>query len=132
MTNIKLALSAATAFAFVVPAATSANAQPGDVHFVRHSSVYAPGIDRRIDRQRKRIRHARRDGALTWWQARRLSLRLANIRSELRFASMDGKVTRYERQYLNQILDTNSRRIERLRRNYPVRSGRRLRKHINF
>lgn len=132
MTNVKIALAAATAFAIVVPAATAANAQPGEVHFVRHSSVYAPGIDRRINRQRKRIRHARRDGTLTWWQARRLSFRLANIRSELRFASMDGKVTRYERRYLHQILDRNSRRIERLSRNYPVRLRRRLRKDISF
>ena len=132
MTNVKLALAAATAFAIVVPAATTANAQPGEVHFVRHSSVYVPGIDRRINRQRKRIRHAKRDGALTWWQARRLRRRLANIRGELRFASMDGKVTRYERRYLHQILDRNSRRIERLSRNYPVRLRRRLRKDISF
>lgn len=132
MTNVKIALAAATAFAIVVPAATTANAQPGEVHFVRHSSVYVPGIDRRINRQRKRIRHAKRDGALTWWQARRLRRRLANIRGELRFASMDGKVTRYERRYLHQILDRNSRRIERLSKNYPVRLRRRLWKDIRF
>ncbi len=113
MTHIKLALAAATAFAFLVPAATAANAQPGDVQFVRHSSVYAPGIDRRIVRQRKRIRHAWRDGSLTWWEAQKLRSRLAGIRRELRYASFDGEIARYERRHLHKMLDRNSRRIAR-------------------
>lgn len=114
MTHIKLALAAATAFALLVAAVNSANAQPSDVQLVRHSSVYAPGIDRRIDRQRKRIRHARRDGSLTWWEAQKLRSRLAGIRRELRYASLDGGVTRYERQHLDRMLDRNNRRIVRM------------------
>ncbi len=123
MTHIKFSLAAATALALLVPAATAANAQPGDVQFVRHSSVYTPGIERRINRQKKRIRHARLNGSLTWLQARRLRSRLANVRRELWLASMDGKVTRYERQHLHRMLDRNSRRIARLRNNDRVGSG---------
>ena len=123
MTHIKLAFAAATAFALLVPAATVANAQPGDIQFVRHSSAYAPGIERRIVRQRKRIRRARRDGSLTWWEARSLRFRLAGIRSELRFASLDGEVTRHERRHLHRMLDRNSRRIVRFCNNDRVRYG---------
>jgi len=114
MTHIKLALAAATALALLVPATTAANAKPNEAHFVRHSSVYTPVVDRRIDRQRKRIRHARRDGSLTWWEAQKLRSRLAGIRRELRYASLDGKVTRYERRHLNRMLDRNNRRIVRM------------------
>ena len=123
MTHIKLALAAATAFALLVPAATVANAHAGNVQFARHSSVYAPGIERRIVRQRQRIRRARRDGSLTWWEARSLQFRLAGIRSELRFASLDGNVTRHERRHLSRMLDRNSRRIARFCNNDRVRYG---------
>ena len=123
MAHIKLALAAATALALLVPAATAANAHPGDVQFVRHGSVYTPVIDRRFDRQRKRIRHARRDGSLTWLEARRLRSSLANIRRQLWLASMDGKVTRHERQHVNQMLDRSRRRITRYCNNDRVRFG---------
>lgn len=123
MTNIKFALAAATAFALLVPAATAANARPGEAQFVRHSSVYAPGIDRRIARQRKRISKARRDGSLTWLEAQSLKLRLVAIRSQLAYVSLDGKVTRHERQHVHQMLDRNNRRIARLCDNDRVGFG---------
>ena len=132
MTHIKVALAAATALALLMPAATSANAQPGHPQFVRHSSVYTPGIERRIHRQKKRIRHARLNGSLTWLQARRLRRRLANVRRELWLASMDGNVTRYERRHLHRMLDRNSRRIARMRNNERVGSRGRFWWGISF
>lgn len=132
MTPIKLALATAAALTLLVPTATVAKAHPGDVQFIRHGSVYTPGIDRRIDRQRKRIRHARRDGSLTWFEARRLRSSLATIRRKLWFASMDGKLTRYERQHVHQMLDRNSRRIARMCNNDRVSSAGRFWRDISY
>jgi hypothetical protein len=71
-------------------------------------------INRRLDRQSRRISAGRRMGDLTRFEALRLRGRLAAIRASLRFARIDGQVSPRERSHLNRMLNTNSERIARL------------------
>jgi hypothetical protein len=96
--------------AFVLPAAARTTAAPQNT----------PGIDRREQRQQRRIRRGYRRGSLTRREAARLGRREARVnRAETR-ARADGRVTRGERRRLN-------RRLNRLNRN--IRGQRHDRQH---
>lgn len=79
--------------------------------------VATPVINRRIARQSQRIRNGRRTGWLTRFEALRLNGRLVAIRSALKMARFDGRVSPRERNRLLWMLDANSRRIAQLGRN---------------
>ena len=130
-----MVLGAAAAALVALPMAGAAEARPGvkrgerEVVFVeragpfhqiaarRAARVATPVINRRLDRQARRISAGRRIGDLTRFEALRLRGRLAAIRASLRFARIDGQVTPRERHHLNRMLNTNSERIVRLSRN---------------
>ena len=74
-------------------------------------------INNRIARQSRRIRNGRRTGRLTRFEALRLNGRLVAIRSVLKMARIDGRVSQRERGRILGMLDTNSRRIVRMANN---------------
>jgi hypothetical protein len=76
-----------------------------------------PVINRRIARQAQRIRNGRRMGWLTRFEALRVNGRLVAIRSALKVARFDGRVSGRERSPIQSMLDANSTRIARLARN---------------
>jgi len=130
-----LILGAACAAMVALPMVGAAEAKPGtnrgdrEVVFVKRDGpshrvsalnamrVATSGINRRLDRQSRRIRAGRLFGNLTRFEALRLRGRLAAIHASLRFARIDGRVSPRERHHLNRMLDTNSERIARLSRN---------------
>lgn len=74
-----------------------------------------PGIDRREQRQQRRIRRGVRNGSLTAREARHLERREQKIqRTETRIES-DGTVTRHERRRFNRMLNRENRGIRRQR-----------------
>ena len=75
--------------------------------------VATPGIDRRLNRQTRRILRGFRRGRLSERAVRRLMYRVTDIRLERTFAAIDGHVSRFERRRLRRMLDRNSRRIRR-------------------
>ena len=85
----------------------------------RFRSVATPVINRRIGNQMRRISRARDTGRISRFRSVRLRGRVFAIRSALRFAKLDGRVTGGERGRLISMLNANSRRISR--------SGRRFR-----
>lgn len=129
-----MVLGAAAAALVALPMVGAAEAKPGakrgerEVVFVeragpfhrvaarRQARVATPVINRRLDRQSRRINAGRRIGDLTRFEALRLRGRLAAIRASLRFARIDGQVSPRERRHLNRMLNTNSERIVRLSR----------------
>ncbi|MFY0614061.1 MAG: hypothetical protein JXQ99_21210 [Hyphomicrobiaceae bacterium] len=90
----------------------------------RHSSVWMPGIDRRIERQMRRIRRGVRRGQLTRWETMRLRSRIFTIRSVRQFARLDGHVSGRERREIVRMLNQNSQLIRQLKRNDHERSFR--------
>ncbi|MFY0615728.1 MAG: hypothetical protein JXQ99_29635 [Hyphomicrobiaceae bacterium] len=89
----------------------------GERRFDRFGSLATPRIKSRIKRQMRRIRRGFDTGRISRFRSMRLRGRVFAIRTALRFAKLDGHVTRSERRYLNDLLDTNSRRIRRSARN---------------
>ena len=72
-----------------------------------------PGINRRERNQQRRIAHGFADGQLTAREAVRLEREEAHIYRDERRAKVDGKVTFWERQHLDNELDRANRRIYR-------------------
>ena len=125
-------LGAACAVLVALPMVGAAEAEPGakrgdrEVVFVertgpfhqiaarRAARVATHRINRRLDRQSRRIRAGRSMGNLTRFEALHLRGRLAAIRASLRFARIDGRVSPRERRHLNRMLNTNAERIARL------------------
>ena len=79
--------------------------------------VATPVINNRIARQSQRIRNGRQTGRLTRFEALRLQGRLVAIRSALKMARIDGRVSERERGRILGMLDDNSQRIVRLANN---------------
>ncbi|MGI9425308.1 MAG: hypothetical protein ACR2PA_19100 [Hyphomicrobiaceae bacterium] len=117
----------ATLGALLIATPLVANAAPGSRHFdreeIRIGNTFTPGIDKRIKRQRKRIRRGRRSGDLTFGEFQRLRFGLARIRAARQFAKFDGHVSRNERRRLHRMLNRHSRKINRLRNNHRVAGG---------
>ena len=128
----RIALTAIVAAAFVAPGMTAANAgkkhhkkhdrierldYDDDIHNVRLGNTRTRGIDRRINRQHRRIRNGRIDGDLTFREYRKLRRGLNRIRRARHYAKADGHVSRYERRELRDMLSDHSERIYRLRNN---------------
>ncbi len=102
---------------------------------LRHAgNLRTPGIDRRIERQAKRIRSGRQAGDLTWNEARKLRKGLRRIVRARSYAKYDGNVTRQERRELRDMLDHNGQRIRRLRNNNKTASRhfRKFRKYVDL
>lgn len=102
---------------------------------LRHAgNLRTPGIDRRIERQRDRIRNGRRSGDLTWNEARKLRKGLRRIVRARRIAKFDGNVSGYERRDLRDMLNHNGKRIRRLRNNHKTanRHLRKFRKYVDI
>ena len=116
----------ATLGALLVATPLAANAAPGDRFFDRDHRIgntFTPGIDKRIDRQKRRIRRGRRSGDLTFGEFQRLKFGLMRIRMARQFAKIDGHVSRHERRRLHRLLDRHSRKINRLRNNHRFAGG---------
>ena len=115
-----IGIAALGALVLAAPLTTSAQAQSrhqGGYHDIRWGDTYAPGIDRRIRRQNRRIRRGREFGDLTRGEYFRLKYQLFRIKNARRIAKIDGHVSRGERFRLHRRLDRNSRMIRRLRNN---------------
>ncbi|MGI9407290.1 MAG: hypothetical protein ACR2O4_13050 [Hyphomicrobiaceae bacterium] len=133
----KIALAAVAAIALTAPTLTAANAHhinKKKQDRVAALGTYTPGIDRKIERQRNRIRNGRIRGDLTWRETRRLRRGLKRIRRAKQYAAYDGHITRYERRELHDMLAHNSERIYRLRHNNRTanRYFRKFRINYNF
>lgn len=85
----------------------------GGRHFDRVGSVYTPRINHRIQNQMRRIARGRDTGRLSRISAVRLRGRVFAIQTALKFAKIDGHVSRGERVRLLNMLDANSDRIRR-------------------
>lgn len=110
-------LSAAATLALGGAAVQIAHAAPrGGYHgydVTRNAVYYIPGVDERLRNQRQRIRHARLNGRLTRFEARRAHSALIRIHQAKRWAASDGVIERIERRWMHQMLDRNSLRIRR-------------------
>lgn len=83
----------------------------------RRHGCFECRIDRRQERQSKRIRHGVRSGELTRWETKKLRKQQRRIaRMERRFTA-DGRVTRKERKRLVRALDRASDRIAEAKHN---------------
>lgn len=144
-----IALATIVTLAFVAPTMSGANAKSlkhrynefsksqdyenvkPRTHRYASIDIDTPRIDRRIERQRMRIRRGRRSGDLTWREARRLRRGLKRIVRAKQYAMNDDRVTRYERRELLALLDDNGQKIRRLRHNDRT-ANRRFRRFRNF
>lgn len=70
-----------------------------------------PRVDRRENRQQKRIEQGERSGRLTNKEAGHLEAHEAKLNADEAAAKADGKVTRKERVKLNREANRNSKRI---------------------
>ena len=117
------ALFAAIAASFATAAPTEARpgwAGPGNARAIAM-------VNRRIRNQTQRIRRARRQGRLSWVEARRARFELSHIRGFRTVYMRDRRLNWRERRHLKRLLDRNSRRIHRLANNWRVgRSRQRL------
>ena len=120
------AMAVALAAAFTIPSTVTAEAAPrdGNKHFGLAVATYTPLINRRMKKQIRRIRNGRSAGKLTRHEARFLRSSLQEIRFRKRLAARDGVITRGERFRLHSMLDRNSLRIKRLKRNRNTSFGR--------
>jgi hypothetical protein len=118
MSKLKIMLSAAATLALAGAAVQTAHAAPHGGYYgydvTRNAVHYTPGVDQRLRNQRRRIRHARRNGWLTRFEARRAHSALIRIHQAKRWAASDGVIERIERRWMHQMLDRNSRRIRRM------------------
>lgn len=80
-----------------------------------------PGIDKRIDKQERRIEQGEASGQLTNREAARLERREAKLRADTARAQADGQVTPRERRRLNREANRDSRAVYRKKHN--ARSG---------
>ena len=87
--------------AFVLPAAARTPTTPQNT----------PGIDRREQRQQRRIRRGYRRGSLTRREAARLERRESRVNRAEMTARADGRVTRGERRRVNRRLNRVNRGI---------------------
>ena len=114
----KSLITAAATLAIATVGAHTASAQYGGYGAVKRAgNLHTPGIDRRMDNQRHRIRKGIRKGQLTRFEARRLRVGLRDIRREKRYMARDGHIGRGERVRLHRMLDRNSHKIRRLKHN---------------
>lgn len=104
------------------------------LHLTKTGNIRTPGILKRMERQRDRIRAGRKNGDLTWREARRLRKGIRRVRRALHRARYDGNVTGYERRELRDMLNDNSKRINRLRNNHKTASRhfRKFRKYVDL
>ena len=110
-------LKCSVALAALVLAAMPAEAGGRDLYYTAYNDyrTNAPGIERRIIRQRKRIRRGFRNGHIGPHAKDRLRAYLRRIKQELYYAREDHRVTRHERRHLHRLLNENSRRIASFR-----------------
>lgn len=110
-------LKCSVALAALVLAAMPAEAGGRDLYYTAYNDyrTNAPGIERRIIRQRKRIRRGFRNGHIGPHAKDRLRAYLRRIKQELHYAREDHRVTRHERRHLHRLLNENSRRIASFR-----------------
>lgn len=112
-----IALLCGTLFAGASGLALAHPFHDGDHHETRweHTHPWRDQVNDRLARQRRRIRHERREGELTAAQAQALHARDRTIRSEEQaMASQNGgHITRAEQQQLNQQENQISTQIGR-------------------
>lgn len=104
---------AAAAVAFSAIGIAGANAAPRDGGFYGHGERVAV-INHRIRKQSRRIRRARRQGRLSWVQARRVGFELSHIRGFRAMYLADGRLSFRENRHLHRLLNQNHRRIRRM------------------
>ena len=97
---MKIVLSILLAATFVLSASALSMAGPR-------------GINSREHREQQRINQGIRSGELTRREASRLEARMARIRTDERFAKLDGHLTPTERARLQRELNRESRSIYR-------------------
>ena len=81
------------------------------------SGQTTPSVDRRENRQSRRIRHGVRSGSLTRHETRQLAAQQARIRRHERRVKKDGTVTARERASLQRQENRASRNIYRKKHN---------------
>ena len=110
-------LKSSVALTALVLAAMPAEAGGRDLYYTAYNDyrINTPGIERRIIRQRKRIRRGFRNGRIGPHAKDRLRAYLRRIEQELYYAREDHRVTRHERRHLHRLLNENRRRIASFR-----------------
>ena len=110
-------LKSSVALAALVLAAMPAEAGGRDLYYTAYNDYRSntPGIERRIIRQRKRIRRGFGNGHFGPYAEDRLRANLRRVKQELHYAREDHRVTRHERRQLHRLLNENSRRIASFR-----------------
>ena len=72
----------------------------------------APGVDKRIERQKKRISHKLEKGKITQDQANTLNQKVDAVQAKEEELKKDGKLTKEERKELHQDLNKNNQEIK--------------------
>jgi hypothetical protein len=103
----------------------------GQRHDKRAHGCFECRVERRLDRQARRIQKGVRSGDLTHWEAKRLRRQHRGIeRLERRFTN-DGRLSREERKRLERALDRSSDRIAHARHNDLYRRSHGYRHHYD-
>ena len=119
MFGMKTIAIAAASLALATGAIQSANAAPrhGGGYGQQHHGANAGQMRFRIHNQSRRIRRGRRQGRLTWVEARRVRFELSHIRGFFARYMSDDHLNYREKRHLRRLLNRNSRRIHRLTHN---------------
>lgn len=75
--------------------------------------THAPGINKRMENQKKRIQHKLDKGKITQEQADQMNKNVDSIQAKEKEMSADGSLTKGERKELRQELRKNSKEIQK-------------------